>query len=442
MAAPKRKPLIDRVVAKLNRAKPDKDDNGTIEVSRTSNRILSAVKYVLKTGIRPLDELTGGLPFGRVVEIYGLESSGKTAAVIRSSIKAQLGEIYERVTDGEPGETLYRKIELEECDITVLYVDNEGSLEDDDKIRYKSEYDTSDSPPTLLDVPQAQTDTIMQMFKLMDRTIELLEQEEKETKRMQFLVVVVDTIASTSTSEEVSSDWGKVDYQRQPKQLREGFRRMIRQINKHNVCMICVNQVSEKFTPPTPGKRRVMTNVPQDDDHSTFGGKAIKYYATLRVFMYKLGTIKLSPTRRFPDGLLVGFKTTKNRIKKPYREGRLALLYDGGYSDAYSVLETLLFTGYAGYGTKGAIFFRFAKYKIPTETFSLSDSSIDEDDRDSDNERSNPKISCKADWFQFYLAHKSDFDKMWAAAVESSFKAAAVGVEEDDEGGDVDDVGD
>lgn len=427
-----KKTLLDRVIAKVNRTKPRSDDNGTFRVTRTTQTVLSSVKYVVLTGLRPFDDLTGGLPFGRVTELYGLDQSGKTAIAVRASLRAQCGFIYEKLREDEA--VGYRKLEGDDFDITVLYVDNEGSLDDDSKTLMWDEY-SPDDPPVKLDVGGADVDTIMGLFKMMDKFVETLDEYEDETKRRQFLVVVVDTVASTSTPEEMSQEWGKVDYTRQPKQLREGFRRFIRQINRRNICMICVNQISEKFQKQF--KRR-MSNTPQDEDFSTFGGRALRYYASLRVFFYNLGQIKLDKRRRFADGLMIGFKTTKNRSIPPLREGRLALMFRRGYSDMYSLLETFLLLKLAEFSARGSILFRFNTVNVETTTFESRVRSDDSDDDDAGRRSNNPEIEGKSEWTPFYLAHRVDFDMLWDAAVRMVFASGnQANVIEDD--GDSDD---
>ena len=82
--------LADSIVSKLNASRPQNDDS-TVEFARTSNRIISHVTAVLRLGLEPFDEVTGGLPFGRAIEIYGLDGSGKSAIAIKAGVQAQLG---------------------------------------------------------------------------------------------------------------------------------------------------------------------------------------------------------------------------------------------------------------------------------------------------------------------------------------------------------------
>ena len=265
----------EKLIARLEKVAPRKEDAPTYEVVRSVKEIPSAVKYVLTTGIRAFDDLIGGLPFGRVVEIYGEENCGKSALAIRAAVRAQQGQIYERKQVN--GETVDTPLDPNAYHITVLYIDNEQSL-DEDRKRVDG---------TVLDCLIARCETIEQIFKIMEETINTLCKIQDETGITQFLVLVVDTIAGTPSKEELAEEWGKDDYNRQPKQLRTAFRKMIQEINKHNVCVICTNQVSDKMQKEAAGKKFKTTI---DADMVAFGGKALRYYATHCIFMKQLTT--------------------------------------------------------------------------------------------------------------------------------------------------------
>ena len=419
--------LKDRIVASVKRIAPRNKDAGSIEVCRTNKEILSRVRYVLTTGIKPFDDAVGGFPFGRVVELYGLESCGKTAVCMRSAVRAQKREIYERikVEDTEKIEYVLRKIP-NDADVTVLYIDNEQSLEDDEKIVIED---------VEIDAVLARCDTVELLFKTIDKTLDEISAFEKQTGRQQFVVVIVDTIAGTSSKEEMTKDWGKDDYSRQPKQLREAFRRMTRKINRQNVCMICTNQVSDSYKAAQAGKKGNKSTLPRDQDFSTFGGRALKFYATVRIFMFKIPDVKYTLVKgaQFAAGFLVGFFTSKNRQVKPLREGRMALLSDRGLDNTFSILESLIYYGFAVYDKEnGGYAFRFNAWKIPMTTFGGSNAiDLEEGDAAEEESRSerkkNPRIESRAEWPAFYEAHKADFDAMWAAAKNYIFATEGIG---------------
>lgn len=429
-----------QVIARLEKVAPRKEENGIYEVVRSVEEIPSAVKFILTTGIKAFDDMVGGLPFGRVVELFGLENCGKSALAIRAAVRAQQGHIYERKEVN--GETVLAPVNPNDYHITVLYIDNEQSL-DKDRKRVDG---------TILDCLIARCETVEQIFKMMDETINTLCKVEEESGVTQFLVVVVDTIAGTPSKEELGEEWGKDDYSRQPKQLRAAFRKTIQAINKHNVCMICTNQVSDKFTP----KAKFKTSI--DEDFVAFGGKALRYYASHRIFMQQqVNRFALSKKSPFHDGFVVAFVSPKNRIKKPRREGRMVLWFgdstkgiDGGFNDEYSALETLVYLGFAEY-VEGEIVFRFKRNHVTTTTFSVGvpeakvAASLEADDSEAESPSrplrarkktySDPRIKERWQWPAYYHEHKADFDALWTAAMRYSFAMEAPSqlIEEDPE---------
>jgi recombination protein RecA len=447
--------LMDSLVAGLKRIAPrEKKDastnTGSVEVCRTNKSVLSKVRYILKTGIRSFDRKTGGIPFGRVTEIYGLESCGKTGLVMRCAIRAQMREIYEKIKDPDaPTKTILQQIP-DDADVTVVFVDNEQSVDEDGKTIIDG---------VALNAVLLRCDTVDQLFKSVDYTINKIADHERETKRQQFVVIIVDTIAGTSSKEEMTQDWGKEDYSRQPKQLRRAFRRMTRKINRCNVAMICTNQVSDSYA-ASAVKKGGKFMLPQDRDFSTFGGRALKYYSTLRVFMQKVCNWSLIRKSRFPDGMLVSFHTSKNRQVKPLRDGRMVLVFSnqlesdeeekfnytdieaaggiisrsdgtremaGGFNDVFSLLEDLIFLGFATIAKEsGTISFKFDKWGIPMRTFGEKSAPFLEEDaqveeRPGFNKR-DPYIEAKVEWPEFYREHEADFNAMWERAVQYTFE--------------------
>lgn len=423
--AKKKMDLNDRIMMKIRATAPKKGEAGSVEISDTGKSVLSKVKYVLTTGIAPFDDMVGGFPFGRVTEVFGLESCGKTQLVIRAAVRAQTLNICEVVrTKGIPKLV---PISKKNVYIHVLYIDNEQSIDEDEKI-------VVDGTP--LRVKLARCDTIDQLFKMADIAITevgIAQKEDPDT--LFFVLVIVDTIASTSSKGEMTQEWGKVDYSRHAQQYRQGFRIMTRKINRVNVSMICTNQVGDKFGDSGGGSRKKPNKGfgMQPNDYATFGGKALKFFATHRVFMMQMREYKINPRSKFPNGLLVGFRSMKNRVKKPFREGRMVILFGdengvgGGFNDLYSILETLIYLKYAeiGEGDKKEIKFKFHKFKIPVTTFGeqLSTTLDEDDDQEvsSKRGRKDPSIGIRAEWPAFYAAHKADIDALYANAIEKSF---------------------
>lgn len=427
--------LNDRIFNKIRASRPRNTDAGTVDIVHTSKAILSAVRYVITTGIAPFDDLVGAFPVGRISELYGPEACGKTQMVIRTAVRAQTLCISEVVRD-KTGIT-FKPVDKKKCHIYVVYIDNEGSIDDDQKIVVDG---------VRLKVDLVRCDTVDQLFKVADITVdEVAKQQKADPDTIYFVLIVVDTVASTSSKQEMTQDWGTEDYSRHAKQYSQGFRIMARKVNRCNVAMICTNQIRDKYTAAQKGKKMRPSGL-QPDDGATFGGKALKFYATNRVYMEKIRDYKTNPKSKFHNGLLVGFKSAKNRLKKPGREGRLVILFGdengvgGGFSNEFSILETLLYLKFVEYSeaTKNLLF-KFARHGIPLTTFDDSETSttLDEDDAEESSSKrgkKDPFISVRAQWPAFYAAHKADIDKLYEAAIAAAFVAEAVPVEGEDNG--------
>ena len=422
MAAKKKKEVVDEnagMMAALLSAAPKGEDAYTWEISRTTDLVLSQIKYVLTTGIDPFDDVVGGLPIGRMVELYGLESCGKTAMAIRCAARAMKNHISEVVREADDSISL-KAIPPNKCKVVVVYIDNEQSLDDDLKLVVDGEQ---------LDVIGARLDTTDDMFKAIDTAIAFQEKRmemEQEDDIKRFLLIVVDTIASTSTKQELEQKWGTQDFPRQPQQISKALRQLTRRVNQSNTCVLFTNQVRTKFT---DGQKK-QTFAIQADDYTTPGGFALRFYASHRVFMYAFGQkYKLLPDAQFSAGLLVGFHTKKNRLRPPLRDGRMVLLFDakqGGLNNVFSVLETLVFFGFVEVAAESKHTGYTLKFKanniIPT-TFEASkvESTLEEDEdapvARRGSSRKDPGFKFRSEWPQFYADHKEDIEKLWKAAV-------------------------
>lgn len=411
----------DKVLASLQKMTSEKKTDPLAEFTRTTGSILSAVKYVLAIGDRVYDRTSGCLPFGRIVEIFGIDASGKTAAAKKAAISAQMKNIYRCVIttdDGGVKRTTYEKLDPDKIDVHVLYIDNEQSFADDNSL-------TIDGVKA--DFILGRCDTIGQIFEAMQRVIKVVEEGSKESDREQFILVVVDTIAATSTDGELEQKWGEQDFSRHAKELRGAFRRVAREINKYNVCMLCINQVSDSFAQKM---KKNPNALPDENDYATFGGRALKFYASQRIFVQRVPKkYKLHPDNKLEDGLLIEMKTVKNRIKKPLRKARLVLLFGdensagGGYKEVFSMLETFIMLDFAK-DESGTISFRFQANGITPTTF--------------ESKRANPSIDARIEWPAFYKAHEADFEKMWEAAEKRIFSSESqvsddLSEDEDDE---------
>jgi len=443
--------LQDFLLATLNRRAPSSEEWGTYEVSASNKVIMSKIKYVLLTGITTFDEVSGGFPFGRIVEYIGLENSGKTAMAIRAAVRAREGCISEVILN--PDNTLtYRPLDPDEYEVAVLYIDNEGSLDEGNKLVVDGKK---------LDVITGRCDTIEGVFKMTNDFLDGAEASAEASAeaarkagkqpKLQFLVIIVDTIASTSSREELALAWGKRDFPRVPGEISKGFSRIVRRLSVMNACMICTNQVRTKFQQGAPVAGGRGGGAPQSWQFSSPGGYALKFYTTHRIFVQSLASkYKLVPDAKFPAGLLIAFHSVKNRLRPQDRDGRMVLLYDkdqGGLNDQFSLLENLVFTGFIEVGNKdkGTDFLcKFNKNGIIPTTFGDAQvkTTLDEDDDASSpttprrGSRKDPGFKFRAEWPKFYADHKADIERLWQAAVEFTFETRGLdGIVLDDEEG-------
>jgi len=403
------------ILARIRKGMPRKSENADeIEINLAKNCVLGAVHYVIKTGLDPIDDIVGGVPIGRVIELFGLEACGKTEMCKTICRHAESGEIYKRILNPNGQTYTLERLDPATYQISVLYIDNEHSLEEDN------------TPPHWLVTRCAHIERI---FKTMDDAIRGMDDEEKKTGLKQFMIVIVDTIAGTSSKEELTQEWGKDDYARQPKQLREGFRNMIQDINRHNVVMVCTNQVSDKIGYVEYGQKGQAPMVPNHQKFESFGGKALKFWSTWRLFMFQM-PIKYSLVKgaQFQAGYIIAFKAVKNRLRKPMREGRIVILFDenqGGLRNDFSIFESMKFMKFVEEDDEGNFVFKFRKNGVPLTTFGSMGKSLEEMDEEAEagtgkGRYKDPRIPSRAAWPKFYLEHKADFDALWTAAVAFS----------------------
>ena len=424
--------LHEKIAARLRQVSADKAGNGLIEATTSLNNVLSDVKFVLKLGLDPYDDLVGGIPFGRVFEWFGLEHCGKSSLCIKASAQANKGEVYERVRQADDTFAL-KKMDPDSFELSILYIDNEGSLD-------SSEYIEVDGKR--IDVVPARAETVDAVFKCIDEAILLLKKvEEDEAKalkeegskkapRLQLLMVIVDTIAGTASKEEIARDWGKDDYARQPKQIHEAMRIMGQVFQRHNVCVLFTNQATDNigYEEPRFGK-------PTIPDHEKFragGGRALKYWSTNRLFLAPIRkNYKLVRDDMYPSGVVTGFRSIKNRIKPPLREGCLVLLFDrqgmGGFNNSLSVLETLIFYGMAedNFDTK-EIVFKFRLHGVEPTTFPDLMKTLEEQDAEAGTKGKkekykDPRIRHRAEFLKFHAEHKADIDALWQKLLKKAF---------------------
>jgi recombination protein RecA len=237
----------------------------------------------VSTGCLALDAIMGGgLPVGRLVEIFGDPSTGK------SLIASQIAAI------------------AQQMEATVLYIDTETAVSKD----MMAEVGV-DISKLLYSSP----DTVEEVFTIIDETIESKLSVDPDA----LLVIVWDSIAATSIQQEMDADFGKATMGRHAALISQGLRKITRKIAKNSVCFIALNQTKEKI------------GVMFGDNVTTFGGKAVSFHSSIRLHLHMGGKIKID---KHIIGINVRAVTDKNKVAIPYREAILPIYFGHGIDDA------------------------------------------------------------------------------------------------------------
>jgi RecA/RadA recombinase len=435
---PKSKSVFDIVHDRLAALQAKASSLGVFDHARSEENSPSFTRYAVFTGIRSFDDVVGGMPIGKSVELCGLPKSGKTAMAVRTCVRAQQGFVYERIQEPD-GSIRLEQLPPDTFDVHVLYYDNENSLSDFSHRRVDG---------TVMKGEILQCNTIELVWFTMEQVINTLEKIEEETGVTQFLIVVLDTIGVMTTKMDLDAAWGKMDYPRVPSQIKQGFRTMLQRMQRENVLLIGLNHVSRKMTADFRGRVAYKSWA-----YDSPGGSSFGYFSTCQIYFEMLQkSYKLHPESREADGQLVYFMTSKNRMMPPLRQGRLALHFtifdrehrlvrEGGFKDEWSILETLIYHKAAQLNDEGAILFRFEKFGVETRTFGKAEAmpSLEEQD---DGEpppprrghprhhaavrKREPKISYRHAWLEFYAQHQEDFDALYNNVIERALLGSEI----------------